>query len=230
MIGKIEGGVSPLKIFGKRRKGGTKVKRKATKTKSRRGGFSKSTKSKNIPGFNKATRYKYIPRPTSSSPKSPEKPVVTTTGAGGQPIVNIDISDLIDMNIANALGGGPVSTEEVLDETTTTTTVEESKVKTHAEFADKHGRLPEYKEVWELNLDYKGRGKIRDRFDTYEEYVIEAEKTGPPSGFVKRSKGSYKEKKASSTTTTNKRTKTLGTTPNGNSVIIGDQTITNEPQ
>ena len=55
MIGDIEGGVSPFKIFGKRRKGGTKIKSKATKTAKRRGGFSKSTKTKNIPGFNRAT-------------------------------------------------------------------------------------------------------------------------------------------------------------------------------
>ena len=48
MIGDIEGGVSPFKIFGKRRKGGTKAKVKGTKTAKRRGGFSKSTKTKKL--------------------------------------------------------------------------------------------------------------------------------------------------------------------------------------
>ena len=121
MIGDIEGGVSPFKIFGKRRKGGTKAKVKGTKTAKRRGGFSKSTKTKNIPGFNRATSYKYFPKGNlTSKPKSPQQPISTKTGAGGQPIIDINISDLIDLNIANALGDGTTT------ETETVTTVEET--------------------------------------------------------------------------------------------------------
>jgi len=167
MIGDIEGGVSPFKIFGKRRKGGTKIKSKATKTAKRRGGFSKSTKTKNVPGFNRATSYKYFPKgELTSRPKSPQPPATTKTGAGGQPIIDINISDLIDLNLANALGGGPI------EETTKTIKTEETEpqITRVEEFVDKHGRKPTEKESWDLNLQYKNYKRPQDKFSTFEEY------------------------------------------------------------
>ena len=167
MIGDIEGGVSPFKIFGKRRKGGTKIKSKATKTAKRRGGFSKSTKTKNVPGFSRVTSYKYFPKgELTSRPKSPQPPATTKTGAGGQPIIDINISDLIDLNIANALGGGD------LEETTKTIKTEETEpqITRVEEFVDKHGRKPTEKESWDMNLQYKNYKRPQDKFSTFEEY------------------------------------------------------------
>ena len=167
MIGDIEGGVSPFKIFGKRRKGGTKAKVKGTKTAKRRGGFSKSTKTKNIPGFNRATSYKYFPKGNlTSRPKSPQQPISTKTGIGGQPIIDINISDLIDLNIANALGDGTTT------ETEKVTTIEETnpQMTRIEEYVDKYGRKPSTQEAWDMNLQYKNYPRPQDKFSTFEEY------------------------------------------------------------
>tara|TARA_R100001509_G_scaffold69606_1_gene38649 strand:+ start:1250 stop:1987 length:738 start_codon:yes stop_codon:yes gene_type:complete len=218
MIGDVEGGVSPFKIFGKRRKGGTKVKRKATKTAKRRGGFSKSTKSKNIPGFNRQTRFSYKPRAGSPAPTSPSPPVVTSVGPGGQPVINIDISDLVDLNVANAVStGSPSPFEEVIEEETITTENKEmSGITSIEQYYDKYKKLPKYEEVWKYNLTYKDYGKTRDRFDTFEDYVRAANadwkggRVESISELGERSKGSFKETKSesssSSTTTRSKRT------------------------
>tara|TARA_R100001440_G_scaffold75574_1_gene103155 strand:+ start:947 stop:1678 length:732 start_codon:yes stop_codon:yes gene_type:complete len=243
MIGDIEGGVSPLKIFGKRRKGGTKVKRKATKTAKRRGGFSKSTKSKNIPGFNRQTRFSYKPRAGSPAPTSPSPPVVTGVGPGGQPIINIDISDLVDLNVANAVASGsPSPFEEVTEEVTTTTTEnkEMSGITSIEQYYDKYKKLPKYEEVWKYNLTYKDYGKTRDRFNTFEDYVKAANadwkdgRVESVSELGERSKGSFKETKSesSSSSTTNRsiRTRKGGNNNNKDNNLSIVQNINNKEQ
>jgi len=242
MIGDIEGGVSPLKIFGKRRKGGTKLKRKATKTAKRRGGFSKSTKSKNIPGFNRQTRFSYKPRAGSPAPKTPSAPVVTSVGPGGQPVINIDISDLVDLNVA-AVGGTPSSSpfEEIIEEEVTTTENEEmSGITSIEQYYDKYKKLPKYEDVWKYNLTYKDYGKTRDRFDTFEDYVRAANadwkggRVESVSELGERSKGSFKEstssKSSSSTTTRRREIRKGGNNNNKDNSVSIVQNIKNNKQ
>jgi len=210
MIGDIEGGVSPFKIFGKRRKGGTKAKVKGTKTAKRRGGFSKSTKTKNIPGFNRATSYKYFPKGNlTSKPKSPQQPISTKTGAGGQPIIDINISDLIDLNIANALGDGTTT------ETETVTTVEETN--------PQMTRKPSTQEAWDMNLQYKNYPRPQDKFSTFQEYddyvkgFYASGNTIDMGDLKNRSRGAYDKIKGNKIITTEEvniiRNKGKGTNP-----------------
>ena len=67
--------VSPLKRK-KSYRGGTKVKKAATATSKRRGGFAKSTATSNKAGYNVQTRFKAMrgQAPASGSPESPAAP------------------------------------------------------------------------------------------------------------------------------------------------------------
>jgi hypothetical protein len=82
-IDKILGGVSPLKA----RSG--KHARKATSTASKRGGYSKSTSSKNRGGYNRQTRFqadKWTPPPSGGDigpVASPSAPAATAPYSGG---------------------------------------------------------------------------------------------------------------------------------------------------
>ena len=106
----------------------------------------------NLLKLKRATSYKYFPKGNlTSRPKSPQQPISTKTGIGGQPIIDINISDLIDLNIANALGDGTTT------ETEKVTTIEETnpQMTRIEEYVDKYGRKPSTQEAWDMNLQYK---------------------------------------------------------------------------
>ena len=109
--------VSPLKKRAKSYKGGTKIKKAATGTAKRRGGFDKSTSTSNKAGYNVQTKFKAIRgqsaggKPAASVP-SPTKPYSYgpdgKLGSVTNNYNNIDnsVDDHSTINTATVDGGG----------------------------------------------------------------------------------------------------------------------------
>tara|TARA_R100001463_G_scaffold82726_2_gene137407 strand:+ start:2834 stop:3526 length:693 start_codon:yes stop_codon:yes gene_type:complete len=102
--------VSPLKRK-KSYKGGTKVKKAATATSKRRGGFAKSTATSNKAGYNVQTRFKYMKGnapdaagPTKEPTNTPSKPY--QFDKDGNVVVN---------NYIDVAGGTTPKQEQTLD-------------------------------------------------------------------------------------------------------------------
>ena len=111
-IDQILGGVSPLKA----RSG--KHARKATSTASKRGGYSKSTSSKNRGGYNRQTRFqadKWTPPPSGGDigpVASPSAPAATAPySGGGGTNYSFDSHDVNTLNQTAYGGGGKAKTE-----------------------------------------------------------------------------------------------------------------------
>jgi hypothetical protein len=129
-IDKILGGVSPLKA----RSG--KHARAATSTASKRGGYSKSTSSKNRGGYNRHTRFqadKWTPQPSGGDigpVASPSAPAATAPySGGGGTNYSFDSHDANTLNQTAYGGGGKAKTE-------TTTKIVEKEQQIVTDFRD----------------------------------------------------------------------------------------------
>ena len=102
--------VSPLKKRAKSYKGGTKIKKAATKTAKRRGGHDESTATKGKPGYNVQTKFKAIRgesaggKPAASVP-SPTKPYSYGPDGKLSSVTNNYIDDHSTINTATVDGG-----------------------------------------------------------------------------------------------------------------------------
>ena len=101
--------VSPLKRK-KSYRGGTKVKKAATATSKRRGGFAKSTATSNKAGYNVQTRFKAMrgKAPASGSPESPAAP------APQKPYSFDKDGNVVVNNYINTDGGTQNQNQEIL--------------------------------------------------------------------------------------------------------------------
>jgi hypothetical protein len=129
-IDQILGGVSPLKA----RSG--KHARAATSTASKRGGYSKSTSSKNRGGYNRHTRFqadKWTPQPSGGDigpVASPSAPAATAPySGGGGTNYSFDSNDVNTLNQTAYGGGGKAKTE-------TTTKIVEKEQQIVTDFRD----------------------------------------------------------------------------------------------
>ena len=128
-IDQILGGVSPLKA----RSG--KHARKATSTASKRGGYSKSTSSKNRGGYNRQTRFqadKWTPPPSGGDigpAASTSAPAATAPYSGGNTNYSFDSHDVNTLNQTAYGGGGKAQTK-------TTTEIVKQEKKTVTDFRD----------------------------------------------------------------------------------------------
>ena len=168
--------VSPLKKRTKSYKGGTKIKKAATGTAKRRGGFDKSTSTTNKAGYNVNTKFKAMRgesaggKPLASVP-SPTKPY--KYGPDGKLSSVTNNYNNIDNSVNTATVGAPTDTWE---ETTKVKELEsyddfwETRIKSgkHSEgmkqYIEKHGGdLDTARKEWEIvsRKNEKSRNKNR---------------------------------------------------------------------
>ena len=143
--------VSPLKRK-KSYKGGTKVKKAATKTAKRRGGFAESTATSNKPGYNVKTSFVArggkVPTGTKTAPQKP---------------YSYDKDGNIQVN--------PMATKKWTDPVTDSATTERTlkKSKSGVEIGswdyDNDG-MPSYTQAWDKNLE-----NVQDKYTSLKDYI-----------------------------------------------------------
>ena len=201
--------VSPLKAKSnpKSYKGGTKVKKAATATAKRAGGFEKSTGTTNKAGYNAQTKFKAIRgesaggKPAASVP-SPQKPYKYGPDGKLGPVTNNYINtdnsvtdDHSTVNTSNVNGGG---TPDTWEETT--------KVK----------ELESYDDFWETRIKSKKHSKGMQKYiDKHNGDLDAARKEWE---IVSRANESKRNKNRETTTTTKK---TSGKGSNVNLIMSG---------
>ena len=207
--------VSPLKRK-KSYRGGTKVKKAATATSKRRGGFAKSTATSNKAGYNVQTRFKYTrgQAPASGSPESPAAPAPQkpySFDKDGNVVVNnyIDVAGGTNENINKNINiNENINTNNNPDDKTKTS----DKYKSGEEYRTIGGKTREsYEQVWERKKDkYMTKGqKSRmgtdknaynvfaniDEYIDYMERVKEYRKTKEGKEWTEKNIKSSKERK-----------------------------------
>jgi len=192
--------VSPLKKRTKSYKGGTKIKKAATGTAKRRGGFDKSTSTTNKAGYNVNTKFKAMRgesaggKPLASVP-SPTKPY--KYGPDGK------LSSVTNNynNIDNSVNTATVSTSGTSDTWEETTKVKE---------------LESYDDFWETRIESgkysKGMQKYIDK-NTDPNGVIDWDKARSDWEIVSKKHEKSRNKNRKTTTT---RTKV----PSSNASVI----------
>ena len=205
--------VSPLKKRTKSYKGGTKIKKAATGTAKRRGGFDESTSTSNKAGYNVQTKFKAIRgesaggKPKAPSVPSPTKPYSYgpdgKLGSVTNNYNNIDNSvtdDHSTINTVNATG-----TPDTWEETT--------KVK----------ELESYDDFW---TSRKKSGKYSKGMQTYidrntdEDGVIDWDKAKKDWEIVSKANEGKRNKNRKTTTT---RTKTSNGSGNNTYILSGSK-------
>lgn len=155
--------VSPLKRK-KSYRGGTKVKKAATATSKRRGGFAKSTATSNKAGYNVQTRFKAMrgKAPASGSPESPAAP------APQKPYSFDKDGNVVVNNYINTDGGTQNQNQEVLINTDGTEgywTYKDIEVTKKKE---------KYEDFWDKRI-----GKEEDWSDGMRKYINKWKKDNP---------------------------------------------------
>ena len=201
--------VSPLKKRAKSYKGGTKIKKAATGTAKRRGGFDKSTSTTNKAGYNVQTKFKAIRgesaggKPTASVP-SPTKPY--KYGPDGKlgdvtnNYNNIDNSVTDDHSTINTATVDGTGTPDTWEETTKVKELEsyddfwETRIKSgkHSKgmqkYIDKHGGdLDAARKEWEIVSRANEGKRNKNRKTTTTRKLI---KGNPKSSVTINQKGS----------------------------------------
>jgi hypothetical protein len=177
-IDQMLGGVSPLKA----RSG--KHARAATSTASKRGGYSKSTSSKNRGGYNRQTRFqadKWTPPPSGGvvgPVASPSAPAATAPYSGGTTNYtfggdtdNSTTTTNTQKSEVDIDGGGGTETQVWVPEVTGTDGHYETKT-------TEPGERPSYAEAWDNMEDLPDGGGKKNKygktFTTYEDFEKEA--------------------------------------------------------
>ena len=176
-------------------RGGTKVKKAATATSKRRGGFAKSTATSNKAGYNVQTRFSadkwtkppsggYLPSASSTTP-SASKPY--TTDSKGNFVIN---NTIVNKAMANA----SVTTGGKGKKVTTTPDIYKT---IPAQYGEKEN-FTSYEEAWKNNFTVED-GKRKDQFgnvysddaEGFEKYKKAAKEYNERTGHTTRKKEKY---------------------------------------